>query len=217
MRRIPDQERIGILKRLHKAGAICPITEHLAAPRIRQSLDYFDNKMFGLDQGGTGFLARVEIAVEFRLQIRQFLIEVPWGIPELDLLEDPGPGRSAVYKFPEKDRREFPRTMVLNHQTGVWSRGTVKEGIFVAYTNGPIPSKYTRGEVDVHLIIIDCWDHRYRKKLRVTAEAVVDYSQRAKRTFTREPLFGEDWRNEVKDQDAEEQDQPSSDSGRLKN
>ncbi len=189
---------------LRAAGIIPLTTQDATGPRIRQVHGHANNRLFGLQRGGTGLVVRVEIVTEVRLQIREFRIEVPWDVPELELLEDPGPRRSAVYKFPEKDRSQFPRKEVLNHCTGVWPRRTAKEGLFVAYTNGGIPSQFTRGEVTVELVVEDVWNHIYKRKLQVATDSVIDYFKLPERNSEREPIFGVDWKKEAGSSDEHE-------------
>ncbi len=193
-----DDEKSARVARLRAMGISFPAVQQVHRPagiRIVQLGGMRDNRMFGVGSVETAITAHVRMSCESRVHVVEFRIQAPWDCSEFFLLEDPTFWNRKSYVLSGK-KNEYARNTVLNHRTGWWPAGKVQEGLIVAETSGPIPSQFTRGIVELELVV-ELMDGQYKQTLPFLTDGVIDFLGRSKSApkSNREPLFGADWRS----------------------
>lgn len=125
--------------------------------------------------------------------LAEFDLEVPWEA-NLDFLEDPHTrSKQGYYEFGNRD--EYPRDAVINHYADIRctrSRGTVIDGLLLASSSDPIPTRFEHGATIPGFVkIIDQRGYPYQQDISLWADRSQKLSTRNREVMKRTPLFAE--------------------------
>lgn len=172
-----DAER-SLRDRLEAAG--CPVNKQEAqfdSPEV--SIEPFggvaETRVFDTKYGGMG--CTLDILITNRghrsITIYEFELKLPWDVQDLYWLDDPYDGPRSRRQYRMLNGLEYPRDMVLNHQTydlGTIRPGEFKEGFLLGHAGTPIPDYLRGGLIDAEISILDQFLARHTAQMRLWAD-----------------------------------------------
>ena len=160
-------DELALARRIRAAGCAIHIPEddgETAAissdeVRVYQTGGFHESTAFDC-AGGTGFQILIVITSckrDFAISNCELLLS--WNFAPFMWLEDPQNlvPSSWTYRFPGRDRREFDREQVINHEVGVtrrFSHGESVQGFLLGFSYEAIPENFPHGATIPGFIVL---------------------------------------------------------------
>lgn len=182
MSRDKNNSQRSLRERLEAAG--CPVDKqepHFDSPGL--SIEPFgavpETRVFDIKSGGMGCMLDILITnrASRSITIYEFELKLPWDVQDLYWMDDPYDGSRSRGQYRMLNGLEYPRDMVLNHQTydlGTIRPGEFKEGFLLGHARTPIPDYLKGGLIDAEISIMDQFLARYSAQIQLW----VDRSER---------------------------------------